>query len=530
MLAQPPHILVTTPESLYLLLTSGAAARLLRSGAHRHRRRDPRGGARQARLPPRALAGAARGARARARPRCASGSPPRSSPIEEIGRFLVGTARPLRRWWTCGARGATSTSPSRCRAIELDAVAHQRAVGGDLRPDRRAGARAPHHARVRQHPAAGRAGGAPARPSGWATDAVAAHHGSLSKERRLAPSSGSRRASCARWWPPRRSSSASTSAGRSGRARSARRAASPRSCSASARSGHALAACPRAASSRSPATSWWSARRWCAAVPARQSRRDADPRVAARRARAADRGDCAAARTWARTRLFALVRRACALPRPAARASSTRWWRCSRRASRRAARPRRARSTATASTACCKARRGARARRHHHRAAPSPRRPIPGRRRARGACVGTVDEDCAVESMAGDIFLLGNERWQIRRVEAGRVRVEDAHGAPPRCPSGTARRRDGPRSCRRRSRRCAKSWSRCSTTRRARCAGWWRSAPCPRRAPRRWSRYLAAAPGRAGRAADAEDRHRRALLRRGGRHAAGGARALRRPA
>ena len=51
-----------------------------------------------------------------------------------------------------------------------------------------------------------------------------------------------------------------------------------------------------------------------------------------------------------------------------------------------------------------------------------------------GTTVGTVDEDFAVESMAGDVFLLGTTSWRIRRVEAGRVRVEDAHGAAPSVP------------------------------------------------------------------------------------------------
>jgi ATP-dependent Lhr-like helicase len=50
------------------------------------------------------------------------------------------------------------------------------------------------------------------------------------------------------------------------------------------------------------------------------------------------------------------------------------------------------------------------------------------------AIVGTVDEDFAVESMAGDVFLLGTTSWRIRRVEPGRVRVEDAHGAAPSIP------------------------------------------------------------------------------------------------
>src|SRR2546422_5315884 len=51
-----------------------------------------------------------------------------------------------------------------------------------------------------------------------------------------------------------------------------------------------------------------------------------------------------------------------------------------------------------------------------------------------GAIVGTLDEDFAVESLAGDVFLLGSNSWRIRRVEAGRVRVEDAHGAAPSIP------------------------------------------------------------------------------------------------
>jgi ATP-dependent Lhr-like helicase len=51
-----------------------------------------------------------------------------------------------------------------------------------------------------------------------------------------------------------------------------------------------------------------------------------------------------------------------------------------------------------------------------------------------GVTVGTVDEDFAVESMAGDIFLLGTTSWRIRRVEQGRLRVEDAHGAAPGIP------------------------------------------------------------------------------------------------
>ena len=50
------------------------------------------------------------------------------------------------------------------------------------------------------------------------------------------------------------------------------------------------------------------------------------------------------------------------------------------------------------------------------------------------AMVGTVDEDFAIDSMAGDIFKLGSHSWRIRRVEPGRVRVEDAKGQSPNIP------------------------------------------------------------------------------------------------
>jgi len=51
-----------------------------------------------------------------------------------------------------------------------------------------------------------------------------------------------------------------------------------------------------------------------------------------------------------------------------------------------------------------------------------------------GTHVGRINEDFAVESMAGDVFLLGNMSWRIRRIERGRVRVEDAAGAAPSIP------------------------------------------------------------------------------------------------
>ncbi|HEY9786371.1 MAG TPA: DEAD/DEAH box helicase, partial [Candidatus Obscuribacterales bacterium] len=53
-----------------------------------------------------------------------------------------------------------------------------------------------------------------------------------------------------------------------------------------------------------------------------------------------------------------------------------------------------------------------------------------------GVTVGTVDEDFAVESMRGDVMLLGSTSWMIRSVESrsGRMWVKDANGAPPNIP------------------------------------------------------------------------------------------------
>ncbi len=92
--------------------------------------------------------------------------------------------------------------------------------------------------------------------------------------------------------------------------------------------------------------------------------------------------------------------------------------RASRRGQRRAARP---------------ARRAPH--RAHLRRRDSRQRRLRRRARARRTSSSArVNEDFAVESLAGDIFQLGNTSYRILRVEAGRVRVEDAHGQPPTIP------------------------------------------------------------------------------------------------
>ncbi|MBN8481314.1 MAG: DEAD/DEAH box helicase [Xanthomonadales bacterium] len=51
-----------------------------------------------------------------------------------------------------------------------------------------------------------------------------------------------------------------------------------------------------------------------------------------------------------------------------------------------------------------------------------------------GQPVGSVHEDFAIESMAGDVFQLGNTSYRILRVERGKLSVEDAQGQPPSIP------------------------------------------------------------------------------------------------
>ncbi|HEY2470199.1 MAG TPA: DEAD/DEAH box helicase [Terracidiphilus sp.] len=52
--------------------------------------------------------------------------------------------------------------------------------------------------------------------------------------------------------------------------------------------------------------------------------------------------------------------------------------------------------------------------------------------------IATLDEHFAVDSSPGDVILLGNTSWRVKRIEAaGQVHVEDAHGAPPSLPFWT---------------------------------------------------------------------------------------------
>ena len=78
--------------------------------------------------------------------------------------------------------------------------------------------------------------------------------------------------------------------------------------------------------------------------------------------------------------------------------------------------------------------------------------------------IGTLNEDFAIESMAGDVFQLGNTSWRVLQVASGTVRVADARVRRRIFRSGSARRRRAATSCRAPSaisaRRSTRGWPR----------------------------------------------------------------------
>ncbi len=248
---RPPHILVTTPESLYLLLTSAGGRNILRTVStvivDEIHALDPR----QARQPPRALPRAPRAPRRATDP----------------ARRPLGDAEAARRGGPLPRGRGARVHPRRRRDVpdagprDRDpAVAScdgllARAVGGDLRAHRRARPRAQDDARLREHAQDGRAhrGAAHAPPRGG--------RGHEPPRQPLeGPPAGCRaapqgRAGSGRSSRPPRWSSASTSATWTSRSRSARRARSRRSSSASAARATCSAGSRRGGSSRSRSTS-----------------------------------------------------------------------------------------------------------------------------------------------------------------------------------------------------------------------------------------------------------------------------------
>ena len=535
MAARPADILITTPESLYLLLTSAARETLASVDTvivdEIHAARPD-----QARRAPGAVARAARGAAPRGPPPLQRiGLSATQRPLDEVARLLGGLRRAARR--------GPSPSSTRAARKELELAVEDGTPTADDAEDRR-------EAQSRARPQLGALWPACTRAS------------SSSCARTARPSSSSTAAA----WPsasPRRSTSVARRGDRArpprlGRAREARRRS---------RSGSSAATCaaivatsslelghrhgrrrsrrpdrgaaerrlgPAARRAREPRRRRRPARRPLPEAPAAISlacaaaaagmragdgRGDVLPPQPARRARAADRRH---RRRWTTIGATRPLR-----PRPA------------RRAVRRPA----SRAPSRACSTCCsgrypsddvrraapaphvgpraRPRRGPRGRaaprghqrRHHPR--PRPLRRLRRRRRGRrengGRRVGELDEEMVFELREGEVFLLGASSWRAdeitarprARVAGGRAARQDAllarRPAGPRARVRGAHRRARPRASRRRRTRGARR-ARATSTRSTR-----RAAEAPRR--------VRARAGRGDRRGPERPRHRRRALR-----------------
>ena len=532
---QPPHILVTTPESLYILLGSESGRAMLATTRtvivdEIHALAPNKRGA-----PPGAVARAA-GSALRRPPACASACRPRRS-------------RSTRSRASWSARGATADRPTarsstpatagqRDLALELPASPLEAVMSDEVWEqvyDRLAELIEAHRTtlvfvntrrmaeRVARH-LAERLG----------EDAVAAHHGSLAKEHaarrraaaqaRRAEGAGRHRLARARHRHRRRRPGLPARLAALDRhLPAARRPLGPRGRRHA--EGPAVPAVARRAGRMRGAARQRAARR------ARSARRSRRSRSTCWRSRSSPRSPRA---NGTRTRCYALVRRA--WPYRAARRARTSTPSCAcwpkasrtRRGRRGALRPPRRGQPRAARPA-----RRAADRAHLRRHDPRQRR-LPGAAgAARTRSSARVNEDFAVESLAGDVFQLGNTSYRILRVERGaRARRGRARRSRRPSRSGSAKRRAAPTSCRigvsrlreeiaarlRPIRPAASAAALADRRRRHRRAG---REPA-RRLPRRGAR-------RARRAADAGHDRARALLRRSRRHAAGHPFALRQP-
>ncbi len=534
MLRQPPHLLVTTPESLYLLVTAERSREMLR-GVHTVIVDEIHAVARDKRGSHLALTLERLEALCDQRP-ARIGLSATQRPDRD-GVAAAGRRRPraLRGRRHAALRGGRRGAPAPARPRHR--AAGGRARGGGLERAGRRGARRhrgarevpPHHPGVREH--------ATHSPNGWPGS-----WGSASARRAWPPITGACRGSagcgwrascgpgsCGRWSPPRPSSWASTSGRWSWCARSARPAASPPSSSAWAARVTSWAAFRRGASIPSPATSWWSARRCCAAWAS--GRLDAlHPPVAPLDILAQQIVAACAAEAWSEDDAVRAGASRRALREPHAPGLRRRGGAARRghhhrpRTAGRLPAPRPGERRAARSPR-------ARASRPSRPAARFPRPPTTGCWRATTTpSSARVGEDFAIESMVGDIFLLGSTSWRIRRVESGVVRVVDAQGAPSTVPFwvGEAPARTEELSnevsvLRERVERLLEQDDEAGASRlpRARVPG----AAGGRRPDRRLPR---GGPDGAGGAAHPAAARLRALLRRVGRHAARGALALRR--
>ena len=255
MLRKPPHILVTTPESLFIFLTAERSRATLRSvrtvivdeiHAMAGDKRGSHLALTLARLDQ--LVTSSGGAEA-----------PTHRPLRDRQADRGGRRLPDRPRFPCDDR--RRRPPPRDGTVRrraerrTDARRDQRDVGRDLRPDRGADRGPPHDARLRRHAPALGARRVRARRNGSAKASSCRTTAASRAACVSSPSRASRRASCARSSRPPRSNSASTSVPSISSCRSARRDRSRSGCSASAAPATGSAPSPRACCSRRRATS-----------------------------------------------------------------------------------------------------------------------------------------------------------------------------------------------------------------------------------------------------------------------------------
>ena len=186
MVKHPPHILVTTPESLFILLTAERSRQALRSVRtvivdEIHAIADDKRGAHLALSLARLddLVEKAGGSRPQR-----IGLSATVRPIETVARFLAPDEHAKVTVINHGHRRAMDLA-RRSAAGRARPGRVERDVGRDLRSHRGAHPRTPDDAGLRQHAPAGRAGRASISPSGSAKTRCSPHHGSLSRKLRL---------------------------------------------------------------------------------------------------------------------------------------------------------------------------------------------------------------------------------------------------------------------------------------------------------------------------------------------------------
>ena len=433
------RFVVTTPESLYLLVTAARSRAMLATvetvivDEIHAVARDKRGPTWRSR---------SSGSRGRPPPGPSASACPPPAPHRAGRRPAVRRRGPGRAPSSTPGTAAASTwpgaAPGRARAGGLG-----RADGRRGRPHRRPGGRAPHHHRVRQHPPPGRAPGPPAgREAGRRRGGGPPR--SLSKTGATGSRPGCGPATCGPWWPPPRWSWASTSARSSWCARSARPAASPPSCSEVGRANHSRhGGLPRAGCSphRDELVESAAAGRRAAGRARRPQPPDGPLDILAQQlvAEVAAVGE----EGWRLDELYDLVR---APPLPPPDPRGVRRGRGHGGAYRpgapgRLPAPRRRQRRGRAGPGPPAVTSGA----------PSPRSATSGWFSSRRSCSSAPSTRTGRSSRWPATSSCWAPAWQIRQVTAGTVRVVDAAGKPPRIPFWTG---EAPARTAELSRRC----------------------------------------------------------------------------